>query len=317
MISLLGLDPATYARHPIHGAGRTYGETNCYTDIVIELLHARGDEPLAMLGFLVRLDFEGDQFTFFKPPPSDLETLYGVDIHEMNPWRAIPDQAVQQLGLGRTMIVELDAFHLPDVHATDYRTNHVKTSVIVEGIDRDAQRLHYWHNAGLHALEGEDYRGVFRLGDGLSPDVLVPYCDVVRFDAGPRLEGEELRAAARTLLGGHLNRRPGQNPFEAFATQLTADLPALLAGDAAGFHAYAFPTVRMAGAASELLADHARWLAGTDADDAVEALGQVMDACKVLSFRLARRRAFEPEPILAGAATGWTEALAALEALAA
>ena len=30
--------------------GRTYLETNCYADIIIELLHARGDEPLAALG---------------------------------------------------------------------------------------------------------------------------------------------------------------------------------------------------------------------------------------------------------------------------
>ena len=29
---------------------RTYRETNCYTDILIELLHARGDEPLAAMG---------------------------------------------------------------------------------------------------------------------------------------------------------------------------------------------------------------------------------------------------------------------------
>ena len=29
---------------------RVYPETNCYTDILIELVHARGDEPLAMMG---------------------------------------------------------------------------------------------------------------------------------------------------------------------------------------------------------------------------------------------------------------------------
>ena len=38
------------ARDP-HAGDRTYTETNCYTDILIELLHARGDEPLAALGF--------------------------------------------------------------------------------------------------------------------------------------------------------------------------------------------------------------------------------------------------------------------------
>ena len=43
LVSLLGLDPASYRSHALHDSGRTYVETNCYTDILIELLHARGD----------------------------------------------------------------------------------------------------------------------------------------------------------------------------------------------------------------------------------------------------------------------------------
>ncbi len=316
MISLWGLDPETYVRHAVHGEGRAYGETNCYTDIVLELLHARGDEPLAALGHLVRQDFEGDQFTFFKPPPGDLELLFGVDIHEMNPWRALPDQIAEQLTLGRTMVVELDSWFLPDTRATDYRTAHVKSSAIFEAIDRDGEVLRYWHNAGLYELSGEDYRGALRLGDGWAPDMLPPYAELVRFDAGPRLEDEALRAAARGLLAHHLARRPPGNPFDAFAARLTGDLPGLLDGDAAGFHAYAFPTVRMAGSSFELLADHARWLLGGDADAVVPGLGRVVDGCKVLSFRLARRRAFDPEPVLADAAAGWVDAMAALDAVA-
>ena len=42
------------------------------------------------------------------------------------------------------------------------------------------------------------------------------------------------------------------NPFERFATRLERDLPGLLEGDAARYHAYAFATVRMAGSAFEL-----------------------------------------------------------------
>src|SRR5207244_4485377 len=68
LISLFGLDPATYRPHDVHVGERQYTETNCYSDILIELLHARGDEPLAAMGFTVRMDFEGDQWTFFKPP---------------------------------------------------------------------------------------------------------------------------------------------------------------------------------------------------------------------------------------------------------
>src|SRR5271170_6023920 len=119
--SLFDLDARTDQPHPVHGPGRTYLETNCYTDIIVELLHARGDEPLAALGCLVRSDFEGDQWTFFKPPPDDLETLFGIDIHEMQPYRPLPLQIAEQLAVGRTLIVELDSWFLPDTAATSYR----------------------------------------------------------------------------------------------------------------------------------------------------------------------------------------------------
>src|SRR5205807_5679797 len=113
-VSLLGLDPAAYQPHAIHTGERTYTETNCYTDILVELLHARGDEPLAAMGFIVRMDFEGDQWTFFKPPPEDLEALFGIDIHEMQPYRSLPEQIAEQISMGRTMIIELDSWYLPD-----------------------------------------------------------------------------------------------------------------------------------------------------------------------------------------------------------
>ncbi|HZP72241.1 MAG TPA: DUF1839 family protein, partial [Gaiellaceae bacterium] len=168
MVSLFGTDPANYVSHALHADDRAYPETNCYADILIELLHARGDEPLAALGRTVRTDFEGDQWTFFKPFPGDLERLYGVDIHEMQPYRSLPEQIRTQLAEGRTVIVELDAWFLPDTAATSYRSEHVKTSAAIEAIDRDAERLRYFHNAGLYELEGEDYRGVFG-GGGLPP----------------------------------------------------------------------------------------------------------------------------------------------------
>lgn len=163
LIALFGHDPATYVPHPVHAGDRTYHETDCYTDILIELVHARGDQPLAVLGSLVRLDFEGDQWTFFKPDPRDLEDLLGIDIHEMQPWRPLPDQIAELLETGRTMTIELDAWFLPDTAATSYRREHVKTSVIPEAIDRAAETLRYYHNASLYELVGEDYRGVFRL----------------------------------------------------------------------------------------------------------------------------------------------------------
>ena len=307
MISLHGHDPATYVPHPVHGEGRNYPETNCYTDTLVELLHAHGLEPLAGLGHLVRTDFEGDQFTFFKMPQQDLELGFGVDIHEMQPVGSLPDQFAAQLAAGNTMTAELDSFYLPDVAATDYRRNHVKTTVAVEAIDQDGERLRYFHNQGLHELSGEDYRGVFRL-DGAAPEVLPPYLELVRFGVA-----EPDPDHPREALRYHLRLRPAENPFTRFGARLQEDLPRLLEGDLEDFHAYAFATVRMAGAAFELLQAHAEWLLG----EPVEPLDRIVEGAKVLSFRLARRRAFDPAPAVAGMAAAWEEAMESLDAAAA
>jgi hypothetical protein len=312
LTALFGADPASYVPHAVHrAADRTYVETNCYTDVVVELLHARGDEPLGALGSNVRLDFEGDQWSFFKPDPTDLELLYGVDVHEMQPYRPLPEQIEGQLAQGRTMSVELDAWWLPDTAATSYRREHVKTTVIAEAIDPGAEVFRYFHNAGLHELSGEDYRELF------TPGALPPYTELVRFDAGPRLQGSALREAARERLAWHLARRPTSNPFERFGFALERDLPALLDGDPAQYHAYAFATVRMAGSGFELLASEAEWLfGGSDgpAGDAVAAMREIVDGCKLLSLKLARRRAFEPGPRIADLARAWERATGGLDA---
>jgi hypothetical protein len=311
--SLLGLDAATYQPHAVHGRGRTYTESNCYTDIIIELVHARSDEPLAALGCLVRTDFEGDQWTFFKPPPEDLESLFGIDIHEMQPYRPLPLQIAEQIDAGRTIIVELDSWHMPDTAATSYRTEHVKSSVVAEAIDLERGWLRYFHGAGLYELDGDDYAGIFRLDHAPSPEILPPYTELARFDAGPRLRGGELQAAARASLRRHLAHRPRSDPFERFGEALARDLPVLLEAGPEAYHAYAFATVRMVGAAFELAAAHAEWLLGAQAPPAVEAMFTVVEGCKVLGFRLARRRQFDPEPILASLSDGWKRAIAALE----
>jgi len=309
--SLSGREPAGYVAHSLHTQARTYAETNCYTDILIELLHACGYEPLAALGSLVRMDFEGDQWTFFKPAPEDLELLYGIDIHEMQPYRSLPLQIAEQIELGRTIIVELDSFHLPDTAGTSYRSEHVKTSVAAEAIDLDGERLRYFHNAGLYECSGEDYRGVFRLG-AAGEAVLPPYVELVRFDAGERVSGERLHGAAVEILRHHLQRSPRSNPFPRFGVQLARELPRLLEGSLEEYHAYAFATVRMAGAAFELAAAHARWLFGSEAAEAAAAMVEMVVGCTALPCGLARRRAFDPEPAIAGLASAWSRALEAL-----
>ena len=313
LVSLFGHDPATYRPHAIHTGDRTYIETNCFTDIISELLHARGDEPVASFGSFVRMDFENDQWTFFKPLAVDLEMLFGVDIHEIQPYRRIPDQIAEQIGLGRTMTIELDAWYLPDTAATSYGTAHVKTGVIAEAIDVAGERFRYYHNASLYELDGADFRGAFRTDDDWAPDVLPPYTELIRFDAGPRLTGGHLREAALPILRGHLARVVPGNPFDRFADRLSADLPSLLAGDASLYHAFTFATFRMAGAGFELLASHVEWLLGERAGPTTDAMERIVDGCKVLGFKLARRRPFDPTDAMTALSEAWTEALGSLD----
>jgi hypothetical protein len=309
---LFDLDVSTYRPHPVHSAGRTYLETNCYTDIIIELLHGRGDEPLAALGSLVRLDFEGDQWTFFKPDPTDLEALFGIDIHEMQPYRPLPLQIAEQIDAGRTIIVELDAWYLPDTATTSYRREHVKTSVAAEAIDLERGWMRYFHGPSLFELDGEDYLRIFHLEGDTDPEVLPPYTELVRFDSGPRLRGDALRAAAVDALRQHFAHRPEPNPFERFGENLDRELPVLLEAGQEAYHAYAFATVRMVGAAYELAAAQVDWMFGERGARAATAMNTIVDGCKVLGFRLARRRTFDTGPVLASLGDAWVETVAAL-----
>jgi hypothetical protein len=211
------------------------------------------------------------------------------------------------------MTIELDGFYLPDTAATSYRASHVKTGVIAEAIDLQEERFRYYHNASLYELSGEDYRGAFRLGDGWSDDVLPPYTELIRFDAGAAIREPELHVVARDLLRGHLEHVPARNPFERFAERLNADLPALLAGDEARYHAFTFATFRMAGAGFELLASHVDWLLGPDGAPASAAMSRIVEGCKVLGFKLARRRPFDPSEAMDALSQAWLEAMSALD----
>jgi hypothetical protein len=315
MLSVLGVLPNTYAPHPLHAEDREYSETNCYADIIIEFLHARGDDPCAALGRTIRTDFEGDQWTFFKPDPRDLETLFGIDIHETQPYRSLPNQIAEQIERGRTLIVELDSWYLPDTQATAYRREHVKSSALIEAIDTASRRLHYFHNRSLYTLDGADYDGALRVNLEGDTEALPPYVELVRPDIGDGLQGEALRAEAVNIFRYHFERRPESNPFMRFSSSLTADLPRLLSLTHGEYHAYAFATTRMAGSAFELCAAHVDWLFGGDAASASASLARIVAGSKAVSFKLARKRPFDAAPLLETLGDAWEETIESLSAL--
>jgi hypothetical protein len=319
-LAIAPLDPSTYRRHALHGEDRTWAETNCYTDLLIELAHGLGFEPLAMLPFTLAIDFEGDQWTFFKPPAADLHELYGFDLQELAIWRPLVEHVAEQVEAGRPVLVELDSWFLPDTAGTAYRLAHTKTTVGVNEIDVARGRLGYFHNAGYFALEGEDFREVFQLGGAPHERVLPPYVEYVKWRANfipPR--GAALAEASRPLLARHLARAPRDNPFPRFRARLERDLEGLMRAGIERFHAYSFANLRQYGACFELGEAYLRWL-GSHGVAGVEtpalALRNIAETAKRLQFQLARSmsrgKPLDLAPIDAMAAQ-WTLAMGELQ----
>jgi hypothetical protein len=311
---LLALEPSSYVPHSLHDVERAFPETNCYTDLWIELVHAYGFEPLAMLGYATCVDFEGDQWTFFKPPPADLEQLYGMEIFEFVVYRPLPDHIEEQLALGRPVIVEVDSYYLPDTAGRSYKLQHEKSSIAVEAIDGDAKRLRYFHGPGYFELSGDDFDNALRIGREFSADVLPPYIEFVRLDRLVPCPPDELRRSAHDLLAAQLARRPTTNPVRRFGERLADELPRL-AGDAAGYHLYAFATVRQCGAAWEAASSFLSWLddgAGTGLTDAALHFDALATESKTLLFKLARAAAtgkpLDTGPAIESLAASWDHA---------
>jgi hypothetical protein len=289
------LDPATYRPHALHGEGRTWPETNCYSDLWIELLHGLGHDPVAVLPYTLAIDFEGDQWTFFKPPHADLDTLYGIDVQELQLWRPLVEHVAEQVEMGRPVLVELDAWYLPDTGGSAYRTARSKTTVAVNAIDTVGEKLGYFHNAGYYALEGEDFREVFQVAGAPHERVLPPYVEYVKWRAGfeaPR--NEALVDASIRVLRRTLERAPRGNPFPRFQERFEADLGWLLEADLSRFHAYSFANLRQYGACFGLAEAYLQWLEShgiVEAKGLAEPFGEIAQASKAFQFQLARAMA--------------------------
>ena len=280
------LEPSTYRRHPIHGPDRTWTETNCYTDLLVELVHGLGHEPVAMLPFTLAIDFEGDQWTFFKPSPSDLVTLYGLDIQELAIWRPLLAHVEEQVAAGRPVLVELDSFYLPDTAGTAYKLAHQKTTVGVNEIDAERGYLGYFHNQGYFALQGDDFEKIFHVAG------LPPYVEFVK--RVPGFVAPDLLEASLAMLKMHLARAPRDNPFSRFKARFGDDLGSLLESDIDQFHKYSFATLRQYGACFELAETYLRWLAANGVaglEVSAAAFQQISQTAKAFQFQLARAMA--------------------------
>jgi len=303
--ALAGLTVEGYAAHSLHAHDRIWVETNCYVDPWIELVHSLGLEPRALLAFCLGADFEGDQFTFLKPPLEDLRRLYGVGVRELNVWRPVDLHIEEQLALGRLITVEVDSFHLPDTRGVAYEIDHVKTTVVPARIDRSGHSLDYFHNAGFHRLDGADYAAIFD-----APALLPPYAEIVDL-SGLSTDPARLRDTAATLAREHLQRAPVDNPMLRLGKRVAADLEWLVEEDLETFHRYAFGICRQSGAAAQLAADFVEWL---DPSLAPAAAGfrEAAEQARVLQLTLTRAvrgRRYDIDTPITAMADAWSTAM--------
>ena len=315
------LEAATYQRHPIHGDGRLWSETNCYTDLLVEMVHGFGFEPVAMLPCTLGIDFEGDQWTFFKPSHADLYHLYGIDVQELMIWRPIADHLVEMVGRGHPVMIELDSFYLPDTAGSAYKLVRNKSTVGVNEIDIEHRFMGYFHNGGYHELRDDDFRDVLMLEGVPHERMLPPYCEFWKWRTGytpPR--GPALVEASIESLKRNVTRIPESNPFGRFRERFAADLEWLLQADIERFHAYSFATLRQYGSSFELAETYVRWLAANGVkglDPVVEGFHFISEATKALQFQLARSMARrKPLDLASLGAMGerWAQSMGALQA---
>lgn len=320
-VSAIGtLDAANYQRSDLHSNERIWIEKNCYVDIWIEVIHALGLEPKAMLGFVLGLDFEGDQWTFFKPVHDELRLLYGIDVQELNVWRPLIDHSLEHLAERKLISTEADAFWLPDTSGTDYRKKHTKTTIVIESIDVSAGNMGYFHNASYHTLDGEDFRRTFRLDAAPDPEFLPLFAEFIRIDRLAQAPAPDIASTALDLLKKHVQRRPETNPVRRFEARFLSDLPALQAAGIDHYHAWAFATIRQLGAAFELAAAHLEWLtragqAGLEVPTQDFAL--IASNCKAIILKGARavitRKQPACEQLFSETAAAWERGFANIE----
>lgn len=318
--ALFPIDPETFVPHELHRGKRDWIEANCYVDLWIDVLHTLGFDPYACLAFTLAIDFEGDQWTFFKPPLADLYRLYGIVVEELNIWWDLVEHVYEQIVRGRLVVLEGDSFYLPDTAGTAYRSEHAKTAIAIQALDLDAEWVGYYHGAGYHVVSGEDFRGLFRVGASADAPCLPPYVEIAKLGVQPPVARDALMDEVITLVKSHLSHRPLRNPITAYRARFATDVNWLRTCSPRAVPRYSFATLRQLGASSELSVLFLEWL-GARGESALEPIADdfktIAAGAKALQFKLARavnsQKRIDFEAVMCDMETAWARAMARLE----
>jgi hypothetical protein len=278
--------------HALHRGERIWQDSAGPVDLWIELLHGNDLEPRAALAFAVAQDFEDDQFTLGRIPPEDIEKLYGLQVQELSVFDSLEERALVQTRRTNTVLVEVDAFYLPDTRAISYRREHAKTTIGIDVIDPHARRLGYFHHTGYHLLDGDDYDGVLKphAHDSSDARTLFPHVEFVK-RTRDALTGTPLAEVSADLLCAHLLRRPPSNPITRWRAAFPEHVETMLARGESFARVYAFNMMRQLGSNFELLAHYLQWMRGQGFDIPVQthtSARKVASEAMVMQCRLAR-----------------------------
>lgn len=305
--------------HALHQGERMWSTTNSHLDVWIELMGTLDLDPIPVLMPALCADFEGDQWTQTRVTTTDLWACYGIAVEELFVWRPLLAHFVEQLDRGNAVIVDVDAFHLPDMVGSSYQREHLKTQIAITGYDRHAHRLRYLHGAVGAEVEGDDLDALITAGIGSAQ--LAPFAQIVKLDRIARRTSAERKQLAIALARFHATRIPGSNPVRKFGQALRSHGAWLAGGDAEHYQRWAFATLQQCGASFELGADVCAWLAqhGESVDAAVTPLRSVSHAARTLHQRLVRvsqsGRMPDVSQTVEDMARSWDDAMAVIRPL--
>jgi hypothetical protein len=311
----LDSDPRTYVPHALHGSERAWTESNCYIDVWIEVAPraAASTRPPVCLHVLA-VDFEGDQWTFFKPPHRRPLRALRLDVQELNVWRPARTRTRGAAAAGGKLVLSEVGRLLP----ARYGRNRLPHAAH-EDDDRDPGARHRASaarllstTAGTTPSRAPTSVGLFRLDGPPDPTYMPFFAEFVRVDRRRNLEPQALRRASLGVLHKHLARLAPTNPIARFRQRFATDLMWMQSVGLSAYHPWAFATLRQLGAAFELAAVYVRWLTNigeVGLEPSAVAFDGISGAAKTLVLKTARavntRASFDPSEMLGDAERGW------------